>query len=53
MIEVGDGHIVRISPEVVRSVWNQGPDDAVLIIMSHRIADVDGDVEMIPDFWPE
>lgn len=53
VIEVGDGHIVRISPEVVRSVWNQGPDDAVLIIVSHRIADVDGDVEMIPDFWPE
>ena len=50
---MGNGQIVPASPEVVGSVWNQGPDDAVLIIVSHRVADVDGDVEMIPDFWPE
>ena len=28
VIEVGPGHVVRISPEVLRSVWNEGPEDA-------------------------
>ena len=53
VIEVSGGQLVRVSPEVLRSVWNEGPDDAVLIIVSHRLADVDGDVEIVPDFWPE
>jgi mannose-6-phosphate isomerase-like protein (cupin superfamily) len=53
VIEVSDGQIVRVSPVVLRSVWNDGPADAVLIIASHRLAHVDGDVEIVPDFWPE
>jgi hypothetical protein len=53
VIEVSDGQIVRVSPVVLRSVWHDGPADAVLIIASHRLAHVDGDVEIVPDFWPE
>jgi mannose-6-phosphate isomerase-like protein (cupin superfamily) len=53
VIEVGAGTVVRISPEVVRSVWNEGPEDAVLIMCSPRLDDVAADVEKVDDFWPE
>jgi mannose-6-phosphate isomerase-like protein (cupin superfamily) len=52
VIDAGPNTLVRISPEVVRSVWNEGPDDAVLIIASTRLEDVTEDVELIDDFWP-
>ena len=35
----------------VRSVWNDEPDDAELVIVSTR-AD-DSKAEYKPDFWPE
>jgi mannose-6-phosphate isomerase-like protein (cupin superfamily) len=50
--EVGAGHVVRVSPEVARSVWNEGPDDAILIIVSTRAEDLGDEVESVPDFWP-
>jgi mannose-6-phosphate isomerase-like protein (cupin superfamily) len=53
VIEVPAGTIVRISPPVWRSVWNEGPEDAVLIMCSTRTDDPVGDTEHIPDFWPE
>ena len=43
---------VRVAPEVVRSVWNEGPDDAELVIASVKIDDPDGDTELTPEFWP-
>jgi mannose-6-phosphate isomerase-like protein (cupin superfamily) len=53
VVDVPEGTIVRIAPEVVRSVWNEGPDDAVLIIVSTKGGDDPGaDVEQVPDFWP-
>src|SRR5688500_13911886 len=39
VIDVGGGSAVRVSPEVVRSVWNDGPDDAELIICSVHLDD--------------
>jgi mannose-6-phosphate isomerase-like protein (cupin superfamily) len=53
VFDAGPGTVVRIAPEVVRSVWNEGPDDAVLIMISPKGEDVMGDVEKVPDFWPE
>jgi mannose-6-phosphate isomerase-like protein (cupin superfamily) len=53
VIDVGPGTAVRVAPEVVRSVWNEGPEDANLIIISPRIESVRDDAEMIADFWPE
>jgi mannose-6-phosphate isomerase-like protein (cupin superfamily) len=53
VIDVEEGNVVRVAPHVVRSVWNEGPDDAVLIIVSTRSDDPRGDVESVPDFWPE
>ena len=53
VIEVPAGSVVRIAPQVVRSVWNDGPDDAVLIMCSIKSDDPEGDHETVPDFWPE
>jgi mannose-6-phosphate isomerase-like protein (cupin superfamily) len=53
VVEVGPMTAVRIAPSVVRSVWNEGPEDAELILASTRIDDLMGDIEQVPDFWPE
>jgi mannose-6-phosphate isomerase-like protein (cupin superfamily) len=53
VIEAGAGTIVSVPPHVARSVWNEGPDDAQLVIVSKRLGDPRDDVEMVPDFWPE
>ena len=52
VLELEGGSVVRVAPEVVRSVWNEGPGDAELIIVSTRIDDPREDAEMIEDFWP-
>jgi mannose-6-phosphate isomerase-like protein (cupin superfamily) len=43
---------VRVAPEVVRSVWNEGPGDVELVIASIRIDDPRADVVLTDDFWP-
>lgn len=53
IIDAGPGTAVRVAPEVVRSVWNEGPEDAQLVIVSTRIDDVREDGEIVEDFWPE
>jgi mannose-6-phosphate isomerase-like protein (cupin superfamily) len=53
VLDLGPGTVVRIGPDVVRSVWNEGPDDAVLIMCSTRSDDPRGDIETVPDFWPK
>lgn len=53
VVDVGAGTVVRVAPEVARSVWNEGPDDAVLIICSTKTGDAVDDVEKVEDFWPE
>lgn len=52
VVDVPGGTAVRVAPEVVRSVWNDGPDDAELVIASIRIAEAGGDAVTVPDFWP-
>ena len=53
VIDVPEGTVVRVAPEVVRTVWNEGPDDVELVIVSKKIDDPMGDAETVPDFWPE
>jgi quercetin dioxygenase-like cupin family protein len=53
VIEAGPGTAVRVPPHVVRSVWNDEPEDAELVIVSTKIEDVRADAETVPDFWPE
>ena len=52
VIEATKGTAIRVAPEVARSVWNDEPEDAELVIVSTRIDDPQGDVEQVPDFWP-
>jgi mannose-6-phosphate isomerase-like protein (cupin superfamily) len=52
VIELGPRTAVRVAPEVVRSVWNNRPDDADLVIVSRRVEDVRADAELVQDFWP-
>jgi mannose-6-phosphate isomerase-like protein (cupin superfamily) len=53
VMDVGEGTVVRMAPQVTRSVWNEGPDDAVLIMCSVRTDDPGADVETVEGFWPE
>jgi mannose-6-phosphate isomerase-like protein (cupin superfamily) len=53
VLDLPEGTVVRIAPQVVRSVWNEGPADAVLIMCSTKSQDPEGDHETVPDFWPE
>jgi mannose-6-phosphate isomerase-like protein (cupin superfamily) len=52
IIDLDGGSAVRVAPEVVRSVWNEGPDDAQLLIFSVRIDNARDDAEIVEDFWP-
>jgi hypothetical protein len=38
---------------VARSVWNKGPDDAVVIVVSTKSENPREDTESVEDFWPE
>ena len=53
VVDVPAQTAVRVAPEVVRSVWNEGPGDAELVIVSPKVDDPRGDVELVEDFWPE
>jgi mannose-6-phosphate isomerase-like protein (cupin superfamily) len=52
VIDLGEGTVVRVAPQVCRSVWNEGPDDAVLIMCSVKTDDPGADVETVEGFWP-
>jgi len=51
VLDLPAGTAVRVAPEVARSVWNDEPDDAELMIVSKKIADPQGDSVQVPDFW--
>jgi mannose-6-phosphate isomerase-like protein (cupin superfamily) len=53
VVDVPDGAAVRVAPGVVRSVWNEGPGDAELIIVSVRIENAREDADLVQDFWPD
>ena len=52
LVEVGPHTAVRVAPPTVRGVWNEGPEDAELVICSTRLDDPRADGEIIEDFWP-
>lgn len=53
VIDVTGPSAVRVAPATVRSVWNDGPGDAELIIVSVRLDDPRADGEIVEGFWPE
>jgi hypothetical protein len=44
---------VRIAPECVRSIHNDGPEDAEIVLVSMRVEDGRADTDTVADFWPE
>jgi mannose-6-phosphate isomerase-like protein (cupin superfamily) len=53
IIDVDGGTAVRVAPETVRSIWNEGPGDAELVICSVRLDDPRADGELVEGFWPD
>jgi mannose-6-phosphate isomerase-like protein (cupin superfamily) len=53
VVDVGPHTAVRVAPEVVRGVWNEGPEDAELVIVSTRVDDPRNEAETVDGFWPD
>jgi quercetin dioxygenase-like cupin family protein len=54
VVELGQGAVIRVAPETWRSVWNDEPEDAELIIVSPRVEGGSReDAEYLENFWPE
>ena len=54
VVELERGSAVRVAPETWRSVWNDEPEDAELIIVSKRVEGGSAeDAEYQENFWPE
>jgi mannose-6-phosphate isomerase-like protein (cupin superfamily) len=52
VLELEPGTVVRVGPSVVRSIWNEGPEDAVVVIVSTKVDDPIADTELHENFWP-
>jgi mannose-6-phosphate isomerase-like protein (cupin superfamily) len=52
VIDVEPGTAVRIGSDVVRSVWNDGPGDAQLVMCSRKVDSAADEVVTVEDFWP-
>src|SRR5436309_3384629 len=52
VVDVGPGTIWRVDPSAIRSIWNEGPEDAHVVIVSPRVDDPMADVELHENFWP-
>ena len=54
ILELDKGAAVRVPPQTWRSVWNDEPEDAELIIVSKIVpGGSQEDAEYLEDFWPE
>jgi mannose-6-phosphate isomerase-like protein (cupin superfamily) len=53
VLELGPKSAIRIAPRVVRSIHNDGPEPAEVVMVSVKLDDPMGDAEQVPDFWPE
>jgi mannose-6-phosphate isomerase-like protein (cupin superfamily) len=52
IVDVGPQTAIRVAPDVVRGVWNEGPEDAEVVIVSTRVEDPRAEAEMVDEFWP-
>ena len=53
VFKAGPGTAVRLAPQAVRSVHNDGPGEAELVLCSVKIDDPAADAVKEDDFWPE
>jgi mannose-6-phosphate isomerase-like protein (cupin superfamily) len=53
VVDLDAGTAVRVAPDTWRSVWNDEPEDAELIIVSKVVPGGSrDDAEYLEDFWP-
>ncbi|HSI96931.1 MAG TPA: cupin domain-containing protein [Gaiellaceae bacterium] len=54
VLELESGTAIRVAPPTWRSVWNDEPEDAELIIVSKVVPGGSAeDAEYLENFWPE
>ena len=54
VFRVGPKGAVRIAPHAVRSLHNDGPGDAEILLFSVKAPDgAEDEVEQVQDFWPD
>ena len=49
--ELGPKDVLRLAPEAVRAVWNDGETDVELIMCSPKVEDLRADAKIDRDFW--
>jgi mannose-6-phosphate isomerase-like protein (cupin superfamily) len=52
VFEAGPKSAVRIAPHAVRSLHNDGPGEAEILLFSVKSRDAEDEVEKVDDFWP-
>lgn len=50
---LGPRDAVRIAPETVRAVRNDGDEEAAFVLVSRKIEDAMADTQVAEDFWPQ
>jgi mannose-6-phosphate isomerase-like protein (cupin superfamily) len=53
VVEVGPRTAVRVPADVYRSIHNDGPEEAELVICSVKGDGAAAEPDTVPDFWPE
>lgn len=53
LFEAGPGDAVRLAPEAVRSIHNDGTEEAELVLVSAKADSMEGEVDKHEDFWPD
>ncbi len=53
IVEVGPHTAVRVAAETFRSIHNDGPEEAELVICSIKAGGAEDGLETTPDFWPD
>jgi mannose-6-phosphate isomerase-like protein (cupin superfamily) len=53
VVEVGPHTAVRVPTHVFRSIHNDGPDEAELIICAKRATGDEAKADQLDEFWPE
>ena len=53
VLDAEQGTAVRVPAHAYRSVWNEGPEDVELVIVSVKGSGAEDETEFQADFWPE
>ena len=49
--ELGPKEALRMSPDCVRAVWNDGDEDVELVMCSVKVEDLRAEAQIHQDFW--